>query len=53
MLDVLVSDLSFLTPFSVGLWKTSGLLPFAFIILKVQLTKTALSLRPPAIKIEQ
>lgn len=35
VLDVPVSGLSFLTPFSVGLWKTPGLLPFAFIILKV------------------
>lgn len=34
-------------------WKTSGLLPFAFIIPKVRLTKTASSLRPPAVKREQ
>lgn len=33
--DVPVSGLSFLTPSSARLWKTSGLLPFAFIIPKV------------------
>lgn len=51
--DVTVPGLSFLTPFSVGLWKTYGLLPFTCIILKVRLMQTAPSHRPLAIKIEQ
>lgn len=53
VLHVPVLGLSFLVPFSIGLWKTSGFLPFAFIILKVQFTKTASSHRPPPVQVEQ